>query len=132
MPIRENYAGLMRIALQDLDLAKHATTADEVYIEGVCYHCQQCAEKALKAFLNYRGVEYGFIHNLEKLNSDCQLIDNDFSNLFTHCAVLNIYSTTVRYVDKSEISTDEMKEAIQLADEVYNFVKRKLVIENKP
>ena len=40
MPTRENYKTLLRIAEKDLKVAKHITTADEIYIEGVCVHCQ--------------------------------------------------------------------------------------------
>ena len=126
MPTRENYKTLIRIAEKDLKVAKHITTADEIYIEGVCVHCQQCAEKALKAFLDFNKIDYDFIHNLKKLCSDCKKIDNTFSTISTNCVVLNIYSSETRYIDNSEIPIEEMYEAIKLAEEVYIFVKEKI------
>jgi HEPN domain-containing protein len=35
--------------------------------DGVCFHCQQCAEKYLKALLEELGITIPKIHNLVKL-----------------------------------------------------------------
>jgi len=37
--------------------------------DGVCFHCQQCAEKYLKALLNDCGLAIPRIHNLDDLLS---------------------------------------------------------------
>ena len=126
MRIRENYKALMNAALRDIKIARHTTTAKEIFTEEVCIHCQQCAEKALKSFLDFNTVDYPFIHDLEKLNSECVRIDNAFSQLNISCAILNNYSSDFRYIDNSEILLDEMYEAIKLAEEVYSFVKAKI------
>jgi HEPN domain-containing protein len=41
----------LRVASDDLSLAKLANSADPPMLSGVVYHCQQAFEKALKAFL---------------------------------------------------------------------------------
>jgi HEPN domain-containing protein len=33
-------------------------------LDSVCYHCQQCAEKYVKAFLVQHDVAFPWIHNL--------------------------------------------------------------------
>ena len=126
MPTHENFTTLMNVAKKDLKASKFLSTDDDVYVEGVCFHSQQCAEKALKAFLDLNGVRYPFIHDLERLCLDCKNIDNTFSEIFNHCLILNNYSAQSRYIDDSEVPIEEMYEAIKLAEEVYNFVKAKI------
>lgn len=54
----------------DLRIAKNTmrtkTRRVEV-LDGVCYHCQQCAEKYLKARLVEAGVSFPLTHDLERL-----------------------------------------------------------------
>lgn len=54
----------------DLRIAKNTmrtkTRRGEV-LDGVCYHCQQCAEKYFKARLVEAGVSFPFTHDLERL-----------------------------------------------------------------
>jgi HEPN domain-containing protein len=54
------------------------STADYLYnnmqpapLEIICYHCQQSAEKALKAFLIYSNFKPEKTHNLELLIDGC-------------------------------------------------------------
>ena len=130
MPTRENYKTLLNVARKDLDFAKHGGNAENVYTEGVCYHCHQCVEKVLKAFLDYNRVNYPFIHNIEKLNADCQEIDDTFSTLNIKCSTLNNYLSDFRYVDESEILMSEMYDAIDIASFILDFVNNKIDSED--
>ena len=42
---------------------------DEMYLNDVAYHLQQCVEKTLKAFLECRGVTVPQTHSIRKLIS---------------------------------------------------------------
>ncbi|MCL2062904.1 MAG: HEPN domain-containing protein [Candidatus Cloacimonetes bacterium] len=126
MPTHELHTTLINVAKKDLRLAKLAASEDDPYVEGVCFHCQQCAEKVLKAYLIYNGIKYKFIHDLKMLLQECEKIDNTLSGFETHCQILTGYSTDMRYWDDSEIDVKEMFEAIDLAEEVLNFVNDKL------
>ena len=130
MPSHESYETLLRVASKDLNVAKYLTTAEDIYIEGVCIHCQQCAEKALKSFIRFNNIKYSLIHNLEKLLIDCINLDKTFTTIETHCVILNHYSSDTRYTDNSSIPEREMHEAIELAEEVLNFVKEKFEKSN--
>ena len=46
--------------------------------DAVCYHCQQCAEKYLKAFLVLHSVDFPRIHHLPKLNELCASVEGSF------------------------------------------------------
>ena len=112
----------LRYANNDLIVAKHCF--EDLYpkqTEIASYHCQQCAEKALKAILLFHDKEPLKTHDLKVLCKMCQDIDSTFANISTQCAHLNPYGVAVRYPD--ELSPDEgmVKLAINDAQQVYDF-----------
>jgi HEPN domain-containing protein len=60
------------ISQDDLDVALHCISnfSPKKYAIA-CYHCQQSAEKALKAFLMYCDIEPPKTHNLSLLCEMC-------------------------------------------------------------
>ena len=48
-------------------IACAGATVGDAYLEDLCFHAQQAAEKAVKAILMYRGVTFPFIHDIAKL-----------------------------------------------------------------
>ena len=55
-------------AEHDFLAAEHSLElAEQGLTDIVCYHCQQCAEKYLKALLLYRGVAFPRTHDLRLL-----------------------------------------------------------------
>ena len=125
MTIHNIFYEWMRFAEGDLEVAKHITTMVKPNIEISCYHCQQCTEKALKAFLIFHSVKPKFIHDLAVLCNDCQEIDPSFSQLEDSCYVLNQYITNTRYPSSTELSEADMKAAIVFAEGILQFVKSK-------
>ena len=111
-----------RYAHNDLIVAKHCF--EDLYpkqTEIASYHCQQCAEKALKAILLFHDKELLKTHDLMVLCKLCEDIDSTFANIAIQCAHLNPYGVAVRYPD--ELSPDEemVKLAINEAQQVYDF-----------
>ena len=95
-------------------------------IEIVCYHCQLCAEKALKAFCVYKKAEVQRTHNLIVLCQQCIALDSGFSVLISDCARLTPYSVQTRYPNNIEIFESEAKAALIMAKKVYDFVADKI------
>ncbi|MDR1453549.1 MAG: HEPN domain-containing protein [Candidatus Margulisbacteria bacterium] len=95
-------------------------------IEIACYHCQQCAEKALKGFLVWKDVEPPKIHNLPELCRLCAEYDSSFETIISSCKDLTPYGISARY--PNELETDELnaKSAIQKAQNIYNFCVAKI------
>jgi HEPN domain-containing protein len=62
-----------------------------------CFLSQQCAEKYLKAFLEYHGQEVPKVHNLIDLLKSCKQIDLSLEILRTDLLELERYSVRVRY-----------------------------------
>ncbi len=46
------------------DLAIARARIEGAYLEDICYHAQQCAEKAFKAVLLHRKGSFPYIHDL--------------------------------------------------------------------
>ena len=95
----------------------------------VCFHCQQCAEKCLKAYLV--SVEHDFpkTHDLEHLISLCVIHDKTFKEIEEHAIAITDYAVETRYVDEwREISQEESIRAIDRAQKIKDFVAAKKIL----
>ena len=107
----------------DLRVAKylstmHHPTPDEI----ICFHCQQSAEKYLKAFIFYNDIEPEKTHDLEYLLELCQKYNKGFSILSTKADLLNRYGIMPRYPNELQITEQDMKNAISNAKVIEEFV----------
>ena len=104
-------------------------TAGEFPIpDAACFHCQQCAEKYLKAYLQEHMVRFERTHSLTLLFDLCIPLDKDFENLRTELEQLENYSVAVRYPGV-KISVELAEEAFVLATRVRQFVRSKLELK---
>jgi len=117
----------LRYAQNDLTVAKHCfNDLNPKQTEIASYHCQQCAEKAVKAFLIFKDTEPPKTHDIKLLCKMCQDIDNTFSGISNLCAHLTPYGVTIRYPDELAPDEDMVKTAIQNAQQVYDFCISKI------
>ena len=77
----------------------------------VCYHCQQCVEKYLKAYLIAQGSTPPRIHDLEELLNLCSLHDATLTTRLPLVQVLNPYAVLIRYPGMTA-TVAEAKEAV--------------------
>ncbi len=66
----ENARAWLQKAESDLAAAELCLQA-KTALDAACFHCQQAAEKSLKAWLIACETEFPFIHDLSKLLSLC-------------------------------------------------------------
>ncbi|MFN0165112.1 MAG: HEPN domain-containing protein [Bryobacteraceae bacterium] len=71
----EEAAEWLRVAADDLRLADVALGLEPPITGLALYHAQQAAEKALKAYLVFRGHAYPFMHNLTELARPLAALD---------------------------------------------------------
>jgi HEPN domain-containing protein len=113
----------LRYAASDLELAKLAGIPN-VMIESLCYHAQQCAEKALKAVLVAFHVPVHRTHNIGLLLdqiSEHVAIPEDLEE----AAILTDYAVMCRYPgDTESVTTAEYEFALHLAEAVLVWAKR--------
>jgi HEPN domain-containing protein len=113
---------------EDLRLATHAMTlqAEEAPYRLIAYHAQQCAEKCLKAYLVYCGVDFPYTHNISTLLELCSGHANWVTKL-QDAEQLTLYSITTRYPgEDQEVTEAEAKKAIELAQQVKEQVRTAL------
>jgi HEPN domain-containing protein len=112
---------------RDLKVAIILFENEESLLDAVVYHCQQAAEKALKAYLAYQNTMIRKIHDLDVLLELCALSDSDFQDLRDIGDILTPYATEFRYPgDVIEPERRDAEEAIEMAATVLAFVDQKL------
>jgi len=91
------------------------------------YHCQQAAEKILKAYLTSKDTLFSKMHDLRVLLLLCQSLDKRFEYLSDTADILTPYAIAFCYPsDVLEPSHDEANEAISLTQEMMRFVMEKI------
>lgn len=95
--------------------------------DAVCFHCQQCAEKYLKAYLQERNEPFPRVHDLIELLELCLEHDRDFEQIRDFLKDLTRYAVDVRYPGESAIR-DDAQAAMVAVKHVREFMRRKLRI----
>ena len=100
-------------------------------LEIICYHCQQSAEKSLKAYLCANGKKIAKTHETGVLCNQCLEINDEFSQFSRVCEELVIYATETRYPIR--IETDELtaERLLQQVLEIYVFVAELVDVTDK-
>jgi len=97
--------------------------------DAACFHAHQCAEKYLKAYLTYNGIEFRKTHDLGELIGLAVKIDKGFADLMEIGEKLTDYAVDVRYPTFLEEPTvEEAKEAVEMAERIKKFVLERLPI----
>lgn len=110
---------------RDLEAAK--VLFEHGLFDVVVYHCQQSAEKALKAYLVYQEVILQKTYNLVVLLESCLAFDINFEILRDSTEILTPYATEFRYPgDTIEPEKYEAEEALAIASLVLDFVVKLL------
>lgn len=107
----------------DMRAAEHLLAGDPDLAETALFPCQQAAEKALKAFLVWRGLAFSKTHNLVTLVSRCTQAEPAFSSLEDAAVVLTPYAVAFRYPGEVTLPTvEQAEEGRQFMHEVFRFV----------
>lgn len=127
MSLYELVAEWMKYAKADLDTAKHLEeTMHPKPLEIICYHCQQAAEKALKAFLVANEIDPPRIHGLDQLCEMCKNIEQSFSEIEKHCGELTTYGIAPKYPHGTEIFETDATRALKYAKIIYEKAESNL------
>jgi len=117
----------LKFSDMDLMTAKHLwETMQPQPLEIICYHCQQAAEKALKAFLVYNCITPPRTHDLNDLRNICRNNDDNFDEIIVSCMRLTDYSVQPRYPMGDEITDGDTVLALQDGEKINEFVKSKV------
>jgi HEPN domain-containing protein len=110
-------------ARSDLRLARLAI-GQGVLPEQICFHAQQAVEKALKAILLARKVEFPFTHDLEELLSIFAGAGIAVPAELQEAGALTPYAVETRYPGFwGEISNADISHALTLAQEALSWAE---------
>src|SRR2546421_7644010 len=86
-------------AWRDLESARRVAAGQPPLLDIAVYHCQQAAEKAVKAFLIHHGARYERTHDIEVLVDLASAIEPTFSQLADPADALTPYASRFRYAN---------------------------------
>lgn len=96
-----------------------------LFLNAICFHSQQAAEKYLKAYLALKGISFPKTHDLVLLKKFCMEKDADFEFISDLIISLNPYSVEFRYPGE-QATRQDMKIALAAVKEIRELIKRKL------
>ena len=119
-------------ANEDFDTAKCLINNKKWYM--VCFLSQQIAEKALKAYLYYKGEKFVIGHSVTDLCKWANEIDKSFSHLIDKISILDGYYLPTRYpnslpsnIPKNVYNEKSARESLELANRTIKFVSKKML-----
>ena len=111
------------LADDDLRLAELTLKDTEPIFWAAAFHCQQAAEKSLKAFLAYNEYHVEKTHDIEFLVKLCMKFSPQMEQFIESGATLSEYAVDPRYpTAKFEITKTKASKAMEAARSIYEFV----------
>ncbi|HUT24761.1 MAG TPA: HEPN domain-containing protein [Sumerlaeia bacterium] len=103
---------------EDLGVAKELTEGGKPYFSAIGFHCQQAAEKFLKALLTYRQVRFPRTHDIARLLDLVATVDEDLAGTLADCVELTPFAVETRYpATASEVTWGDIRALLALAEE---------------
>ncbi len=120
-------------AAEDLREAEHDLAATPPLVRGAVFHCQQAAEKAMKAFLSAHEEPFRKTHDLDELGRAVVAHDPSMTDLVGPAADLTPYAWRFRYPGMPAAPTlEEACQALAIARRVCEAIFARLPEETGP
>ena len=117
-------------AANDLSAAQRLIDIEPMILDIACFHCQQCIEKSLKAYLVCKGKDVVRTHDIDFLLNECSQFDPIFDAIDT--LNINDFAVRIRYPDSGLLpEPQEAKEYFQIATNVNLLVNERIVFPVK-
>jgi HEPN domain-containing protein len=120
----------LKFSDNDLEAVHQLSTFYPPKIEIICYLCQQSAEKALKAFWVYSGMQPPKTHNMDTLRAECEKLECRFLEIADECSRLDDYSSQPRYPSDMELISSDMELAKNDSTKINAFVKSVMSLDD--
>jgi HEPN domain-containing protein len=122
-----NTIAWLRKAQQDLERIKRCLAAESPDLEDALFHCQQAAEKSLKAFLTFHDQPFHKTHDLAVVGKQCAGIDSTLASLADQLDDLTEYAWAYRYPTGVAVpAPGEVEEARKMAQAAFEEICRRL------
>lgn len=109
-------------AKSDLASAKKLATGAEYYLDTAIYHCQQCAEKAIKGYLVFHDKRVTKTHDIQDLLTDASAFEAEIAQWMEAGENVSQYATMFRYPGEHlEPTAAQFKRALRDAENIYSY-----------
>ena len=109
------------------DLALARARPEGVYLEDLCFHAQQAAEKAIKALLIRHGIQFPYVHDLAALLTKLEKATGDLPEHIRQAERLTPFAIEARYFGAAPpVGEEKYREAVELAGEVLRWAENQL------
>ena len=116
----------IRVANEDLVAAQLGT--ELLSPEILCFHAQQAAEKALKAVLVDRTIDFPYTHDIGELLATLEQAGLTYDVSSPEASRLTRYAVLTRYPGLADPITDEeYRAALELADEIVRWAESQIM-----
>lgn len=115
----------LRRARSNLARARDIRLTSEILLEDLCFDAQQAAEKAIKAVLIARNIEFPRTHSIADLLTLLQQSGTVVPDQIREAIRLTRYAVQTRYPGVSEeVTPPEHQAAVALAENVVRFAEQ--------
>ena len=98
--------------------------SDQIPHPIVCFHCQQAAEKMLKAVLVFHGQPPPRTHDLTAILRRLEPLVGSVEDVLPHAAILNPFAVEVRYpANAIEVGVSETEEARASSEAIFAWMR---------
>ena len=112
------------------NLAMARNRVPYAYLEDLCFEAQQAAEKAIKAVMIARNIDFPYVHNLALLLSILEEDGENVPNDIRRATRLTPYAVDIRYPGvERPVSEHEYESAIEVAEAVIRWAADRLYPE---
>lgn len=109
----------------DLGVADHLVAEGALFPSAIAFHCQQAAEKCLKAYLVWNELDFPKTHDIEALLNLVKSADPELADRLKDSVALTLYGVELRYPgDRPDATAEEAEEALRLAHMVCEAVNQ--------
>lgn len=112
----------------NLERARLDKLSPHIMYEDICFDCQQSVEKALKALMVLKNIEFEYTHNIGLLVKTLEDNHIEVPDNIKKSASLSVYAVRTRYPGDEEedpVTKSEFQEALKLAELVFQWVENK-------
>ena len=120
--------GMISIGDEDLDSAKILIDNNGSF-RAIGFHCQQAAEKYLKAFLILNEIKFPFSHDLSKLYNLCLQIDSSLGIDINYLEDLTKFAVEIRYSKNPQIDEEALYSGYNYVQTIRNTILSKITEE---
>ena len=109
------------------NLAKAGVPVPGGYLEDLCFDAQQASEKAIKALLIARQIDFPYTHDLSHLLTILEAHGESIPDAIRQAEELTRYASHTRYPGFAEpVSESEYQEAIAIAETIVRWAENRL------